>query len=250
MIVAPRAITDVLSACRFGTPGKRTSGSLVPRTRAGDPQPQPGVASLRCICPSGARAACLDGPLPEHRRSPASLVLLVRLLDRRSFGEGGQPEWSELNRPPADFSGRWALTVSAIARSAGPDTLDVVAPDELLITQTPLAITIEHPSKAGTHPPAGTFTFGAGGTVGGVPRKASDVSRADFESRWGVSFVGSQLIISQSTTASDANGITITEATAATWVLDRDGRLIIELEHRRTGQDTKSTTRIYIRPSR
>ena len=49
---------------------------------------------------------------------------------------------------PPDFSGRWVLT------GAHPetDTLEITAPDELAITQTPLAVVIEHPSKPGTHP--------------------------------------------------------------------------------------------------
>ena len=53
------------------------------------------------------------------------------------------------------------------------DTLVIDSPDQLLITQTPFAITVEHPSKHGTHPEAGEFHYGSGGRDGGLPGRGN-----------------------------------------------------------------------------
>jgi hypothetical protein len=66
-------------------------------------------------------------------------VLSVCVLGASGIAQTGRP----------DFSGRWRLVEPATAAVA-QDRLAVNAPDELLIAQTPVAITIEHPS---TGPP-------------------------------------------------------------------------------------------------
>jgi len=136
---------------------------------------------------------------------------------------------------PPDFSGRWVLTDAP----SETETLAITVPDELAITQIPLAVAIEHPAKPGTHPQSGTFRFVIGGTI------SSDGS----ETRSGVSWVGYQLIISSSTTSPpDARGVRVTVGYGAIWSLDRDGRLVIEFGENRTGTTPKTATRVYIRP--
>lgn len=159
----------------------------------------------------------------------AICALALLPLDTTTAAQGRLP----------DFSGRWVLVESSGGIPDGPNTLSISAPDELEITQTPLAITIHHPSKPGTHPTAGTFRFGIGGTVG--PRGGSD-------SRWDVSWLGSQLIISDSMTfPPDANGARITVAYGSIWSVDPNGRLIIEFAERRTGANSKKATHVYVR---
>jgi hypothetical protein len=151
---------------------------------------------------------------------------------------------------PPDFSGRWMLAAPSSAASSGPDTLDVVAPDELLVAQTPHAITVQHSSKPGTHPAAGTFEFGTGGRVGGIPGRALGILAAESESRWSVSFVGSQFIISDSTTVRKGDARPVTGVTAATWMINGEGRLVINFREQRTGQSSKSATLVYVRSAR
>src|SRR5262245_13449780 len=100
-----------------------------------------------------------------------------------------------------DFSGRWILDRS---RPSGvePDTLVITEVDELIVRQTQTAITIEHPSKPGSHPAPGVFEFGSGGRVGGLPG-----TLPPSESRWGSTFFGTQLLMSESTTSVDADGV-------------------------------------------
>src|SRR5918993_3323038 len=77
---------------------------------------------------------------------------------------------------PPHLRGRWRL----IERTAGAtalDTLVITAPDELLITETPFTITVEHPSKPGTHPEARVFEYGSGGVVGGLPGGTAAIQR-------------------------------------------------------------------------
>lgn len=149
---------------------------------------------------------------------------------------------AQSDRP--NLSGRWVLADSSVQIPGGRETLKITAPDELAITQTSLAITIQHPSKPGTHPSAGTFKFGIGGTTSGV----GGLNSVGAESRWEVSWLGSQLIISDSTTAPpNASGIRVTVAHGSTWSLDPKGRLIIEFDERRTGANPRGTTRVYVR---
>jgi hypothetical protein len=143
-----------------------------------------------------------------------------------------------------DFSGRWVIIASR-PESGEPDSLTIETPDELRITQTPQSFTIEHPSKPGTHPAAGTFKFGEGGTVGGT---VADLSAApsSFETRWGISFFGTQLMMSRSTTTID-KGVQTTVASGSFWRLDERGRLVIEFREERAKDRPRVATRVYMR---
>lgn len=134
-----------------------------------------------------------------------------------------------------DLSGRWRL-VEPAERAA--DTLAINAADELLITQTPRAITIEHGSTSATHPSAGTFKFIVGGTV----------SSTGAESRFDAGWIRHQLTINSSTSsAPDAKGDRITHSTGSTWTIEADGRLAIEFAEKRSGEFAKIARRIYVR---
>jgi hypothetical protein len=175
-----------------------------------------------------------------HRESncQATLAALVSAL----FLLAAAADGAQTQLP--DFTGRWIL-VDTPAANAGGGTLNIIAADELAVTQTPLSIIIVHTSKPGTHPAEGAFRFGAGGTVGATIAGAAG---HPAESRWGVSFVGSQLIISTSMTSPpDAEGVRVTVAYGAIWLLDADGRLVIEFEERRSGAEPKTATRVYVR---
>ena len=140
-----------------------------------------------------------------------------------------------------DFSGRWLLDRS---RPPGlePDTLVISDVDELLVRQTETAITIEHPSRPGSHPAPGTFEFGSGGRVGGLPGTIPP-----SESRWGTTFFGTQLLMSESTTSVDANGVATTSAYGSIWMLDKTGKLVIEFREEQSRERPKTATRIYTR---
>ncbi len=142
-----------------------------------------------------------------------------------------------------DFSGRWVIT-DARPEPDEPDTLDILPADELLIAQTTRALTIAHPSKKGTHPEARTFEFGSGGIV-------YDAGRADGKSlqgSWGVTFFGTQLLISESRIGPpDLTGAQITTARGSIWLLDPRGRLVIEFREQRSKERPKTATRVYVR---
>src|SRR5687767_12158182 len=115
------------------------------------------------------------------------------------------------SRPP-DVSGRWQLVEPTSAERA-LDTLAINAPDQLLITQTPLAIVIEHPSQPGTHPEAGTYRFGTGGYVG------SSGGTSLLRETWDASFMGTQLLLSRSMTFLDERGVRSALASGSMWRL-------------------------------
>jgi hypothetical protein len=136
-----------------------------------------------------------------------------------------------------DFSGRWRL-VEPTAAERAVDTLAIIAPDELLITQTPLAITIEHPSTPGTHPSVGTFKFTIGGTM----------SSTGAESRFDVGWIGHQLTINSSTSsAPDAKSDRITHSKGSMWTLETDRRLAIDFTEKRSGEFSRMARRVYVR---
>ena len=146
--------------------------------------------------------------------------------------------------PPAqsrhpDLSGRWQL-VERTAAERALETLDITSPDRILITQTPLAIVIEHPSRTGTHPEAGTFEYGAGGRIGGLPGRGNSI-----EERWGVTHIGTQLMISRSMTRPGDQGGPITLARGSMWRLEDPNRLVIEFGEERTGERPRIATRTY-----
>ena len=136
-----------------------------------------------------------------------------------------------------DFSGRWVLTASR-PEPDEPDTLVVTAASELLISQTPKTIIIEHPSKPARYPAAGTFEFGSGGFVGDA---------VSGEGRWGVTFFGTQLMMSRSTSTLDINGSRTTAAYGSFWLIDGRGRLVIEFREERTKERPKVAMRVYVR---
>jgi hypothetical protein len=143
----------------------------------------------------------------------------------------------------SDFSGRWRL-VEPTAAELSQDTLAINAADELAITQTPLNVIIAHPSKTGTHPEAGIFNYGAGGTTAGEPRGALITG----ETRWGASYIGTDLMISYSMTAPpDERGVRITFTRGSMWRLEGRDRLVIEFGQSRTGERPKLATRVYSR---
>jgi hypothetical protein len=145
---------------------------------------------------------------------------------------------AQSNRP--DFSGQWRL-VQPTPSELAQETLIVVAPDELLIRQTPRELFIEHPSKSGTHPETGTFEYGSGGFIGDLPG-----SLTPLQGRWGVSYIGTQLMISRSTTyPPDARGARSTVARGSMWRLEAPNRLVIEFGEERAGERPKIATRTY-----
>jgi len=140
---------------------------------------------------------------------------------------------------PLDLSGLWQLAEPTAAERA-LDTLVITSPDQLLIADSPLEIVVTHPSKPGTHPEAGTFGYGERGIVGGLPGGAST------EEQWGVAHVGTQLMISHSTTRQlDDRAVRMTLARGSMWRLEAPNRLIIEFSEERTGERPKVATRTY-----
>ena len=143
---------------------------------------------------------------------------------------------------PPDLSGRWQL-VEPTAAERALETLVIDSPDQLLIVQTPFAITVEHPSKHGTHPEAGEFDYGSGGRVGGLPGRGNSI-----DERWGVSHIGAQLLISRSTTRPpDEQGARITLTRGSMWRIEAPNRLVIEFSESRTGERPQIATRVYER---
>jgi hypothetical protein len=134
-----------------------------------------------------------------------------------------------------DFSGRWVLVASRPVNPQSPDTLEISAAEELVITQTSLAITIE--TKGAIYPERGRFEFGSGGFVG---------DGIFGEGRWGNTFFGTQLMMSKSTTTHE-NGVETTVARGSFWSIDELGRLIIEFREERSRQRPKTATRVYQR---
>jgi hypothetical protein len=160
----------------------------------------------------------------------AAAVLVVCALRATGVAQVHQP----------DFSGRWRLVPPTAAERAR-ETLAIDAPDELLITQTPLAITIEHPSKRGSHPEAGVFKYGVGGTVSGLPGSPS------HETRWGVSHIETDLVITRSATDPNARGVRTTVERESVWRLSHSDRLVIEFSESRTGAKPRTAARVYVR---
>ena len=137
---------------------------------------------------------------------------------------------------PPDLTGHWRLVEPTAAERAA-DTLAITPPDELLITQRPLAITIEHPSTRGTHPSAGTFKFVVGGTI----------SSTGAESRFDAGWIGPQLTINSSTSsAPDAKAHRITHSTGSMWTIEADGRLTIDFTEKRSGEFARIARRVYV----
>ena len=146
------------------------------------------------------------------------------------------------SRPP-DLSGRWRLVEPTAAERAA-DTLAITAPDELLIKDTPRAITVEHPSKPGTHPEAGEFEYllGASGRIGLFGRSNS------IDETWGVTHIGTQLMISRSTTQpSHDQSVRTTVAHGSMWRLEGPNRLVIEFGEERTGERPRVAVRTYVK---
>jgi hypothetical protein len=142
---------------------------------------------------------------------------------------------------PPDVSGRWRLVELTVTERA-LDTLAIASPDELLITQTPFAVIVEHPSRPGTHPEAKTFEYGSGGVVEDLGDRGLSTGT------WSVSYVGTQLTISRSTTyPPDERGARTTVASGSMWRLETSNRLVIEFGEERSGERPKVATRAYIR---
>lgn len=141
-----------------------------------------------------------------------------------------------------DLSGRWWLVEQTAAERAR-DTLAVTSPDQLLITHTARGITVEHPSKRGTHPEAGTFSYGAGGVVGGLPGHGISI-----DEQWTVTHIGTQLMISRSAMlSSDRSDVRMKVTRGSMWQLDGADRLVIEFGEERPGQRPRVATRVYVR---
>ena len=153
------------------------------------------------------------------------------------FARPGGAQSKEIN-----FSGRWVLAASGAASPLEPDTLEISAADEILIIQTKLSITVDHPSKRAAYPAAGTFEFGSGGFVGGLPNSGVNPTQG----RWGTTFFGTQLMMSKSTTTAD-NGVDTTVAYGSFWSLDERGRLVIEFREEHSRERPKTAVRIYTR---
>ena len=144
-------------------------------------------------------------------------------------------------RPP-DLSGRWQI-VQPTAAERALDTLDIVSPDQLLITQTPLAMIVEHPSTPGTHPEAQTIKIGVAGSVGGIPGSGTTT-----EERWSVTHIGTQLMISRTTIyRPDEQQPRRSVTRGSMWRLELPDRLVIEFGEERPGERPKIATRVYRR---
>jgi hypothetical protein len=166
------------------------------------------------------------------RGFPSAGALAALALGLIAVGQGQEP----------DFSGRWQL-VQPTAPERSADTLDIASPDQLRITQTPIAIVVEHPSEPGTHPEARTFEYGSGGRIGGLPGRGNSVDET-----WGVTHIGTQLMISRSITRPpDERGVRITIAHGSMWRLEAPNRLVIEFGEERTGERPKVATRVYLK---
>ena len=166
------------------------------------------------------------------RATAVASVLSVCALVTAGSAQTGRP----------DFSGRWRL-VPPTASQLAQETLEVTAPDELLVKQTRREITIEHPSQPGTHPEAGTFEYGSVGFVrgdigGGTPLRGTR----------SVTYIGTQLMISRTTIyPPDERGASDTVARGSMWRLETPTRLIIEFGEERAGERPKIATRVYMR---
>ena len=140
-----------------------------------------------------------------------------------------------------DFSGRWRLVQPTTAELA-LDTLTITAADQLAVTDTRREIVITHPGNPGTHPEAGTFQYGSGGFVGGLP------GGAVTNGRWGTTYIGMQLMMSRSLMLpADDRGVRATLARGSIWRLEAPDRLVIEFGEERTGERPKIAARVYIR---
>ena len=138
----------------------------------------------------------------------------------------------------SNLSGHWQL-VEPTASERALDTLAVTPPDQLLITDMPREIVIEHPSKRGTHPEAGAFEYGSGGFV---------VDGVRGEGSWATMYLGTQLVIFRSMHhAPDDRGIRVAVTHGSMWQLEGPDRLVIEFAERRTGERPKIATRVYVR---
>jgi hypothetical protein len=147
------------------------------------------------------------------------------------------------SRPP-DLSGRWQL-VQPTAADRARDTLEIVSPDQLLITETPLAMTVEHPSTRGTHPQAQTFEIGVAGAMGRIGVQGR---RGTTEERWSVTYIGTQLMMSRTIYPSDAQPLPGKSITLGSiWRLETPDRLVIEFGEERPGERPKTATRVYRR---
>jgi hypothetical protein len=147
------------------------------------------------------------------------------------------------DRPP-DLSGRWQL-VQPTAAERARDTLDIVSPDQILITQTPLVMTVEHPSTPGTHPEAQTFKIGVGGVMGsiGIPGRGNTT-----EEQWSVTHIGTQLMISRTTIyPPDEQPRRKSVTRGSMWRLETPNRLVIEFGEERPGERPKIATRVYVK---
>ena len=156
----------------------------------------------------------------------ASLVLIAAPL-------------SAQDRP--DFSGRWRL-VQPTATELALDTLTITPADQLVVTDTRREIVITHSANPGTHPEAGTFQYGSGGFVGGLPGGGAT------NGTWGTTYVGMQLMMSRSLMLpADDRGVRATLARGSIWRLEAPDRLVIEFGEERTGERPKIATRVYVR---
>ena len=142
---------------------------------------------------------------------------------------------------PPDLTGRWRL-VEPTAAERAQDTFAITSPDELLLTQTPLALIVEHPSKSGTHPAAGVFKYGVSGTVSGR------IGAGPAETTTTITHIGTALVISHSATApADVRGVRVTVGHGSTWRLEGSNVLVIEFTEQRAGQPPGIANRSYMK---
>jgi len=141
-----------------------------------------------------------------------------------------------------DLSGRWGL-VQPTASQLAEETLAVTAATELFVTHTPRDITITHsPQPGATHPETGTFQYGSGGFVG------DSGSSTPVRGTWGVSQIGTQLMMSRSTIyPPDKAGVSVSIARGSMWRREGDDKLVIEFGEERPGERPKIATRVYTR---
>ena len=141
-----------------------------------------------------------------------------------------------------DLSGHWGL-VQPTASQLAEETLAVTAATELFITHTPRDITITHsPQPGATHPETGTFQYGSGGFVG------DSGSATPLRGTWGVSQIGTQLMMSRSTIyPPDKSGTSVTIARGSMWRREGNDTLVIEFGEERPGERPKIATRVYSR---
>lgn len=105
-------------------------------------------------------------------------------------------------------------------------------------------MTVEHPSRPGTHPEAQTFKIGVGGAMGTIGTGGRGNTT---EERWSVTHIGTQLMISRTTISRYEQQPSTSFTRGSMWRLETPNRLVIEFGEERTGERPRAAVRTYVR---